>query len=341
MNPLRAAVVAAGVFSVMTSAVFAEEDAVTARAQVAPRSINVACTTSYSVEVPALARVQGTAFFRTMLDIVNNTNKTIKASYQYSYSCFPTSCGGNNFFRTPGDPATIPTLTIPALGDFHQDDFIGYLGTVTVGGNPILQPGGQFSIGTLLVTFSELPSCEGWEGNVVARTYNHLDETTPSSATVGFAYNASLFFESAHKTLVGTARDTKGISAPTAGKLRSNVGVRNTDINGTNQPLTLVLSFYDIATGQKVGNDLPTPALQPGQLVQFSDLWTVANLPSTTNQVIIFVDNPSGNLNSPTFEGFVTIIDGGSASSGATAGIATQDAAYFEMRCGDGALCGQ
>ena len=338
MNPLRAAVVAAGVFSVMTSAVFAEEDAVTARARVVPHSANAAdCTTSYSAEVPVLARVQGTAFFRTMVDILNNTNKSITASYQYSYACVPTSCGGNNFFRTP-----VVQLNIPALGDFHQDDFIGYLGTVTAGGNPVLQPGGQFSIGTLLVTFDNLPSCDGWEANVVSRTYNHLDETTPSSATVGFAYNASLFFESAHKTLVGTARDTKGSSTTTAGKLRSNVGVRNTDINSTNQPLNLVLSFYDIATGQKVGNDLPISNLQPGQIVQFSDLWATANIPSTTNQVVVFVDNPTGTLSTPTFEGFVTIIDGGSATGGVTAGIATQDAAYFELRCGDGpTICGQ
>jgi hypothetical protein len=337
MNPLRAAVVAAGVFAVMASAASADEDAVAARARVVPRSANAAdCTTSYSVEVPVLARVQGTAFFRTMVDILNNTNQTITAAYQYSYACVPTSCGGNNFFRTP-----VVSLTIPALGDFHQDDFIGYLGTVTANGNPVLQPGGTTSIGTLLVTFTNLPSCDGWEANVVSRTYNHLDESTASSGTVGFAYNASLFFESAHKTLVATARDTKA-SSTTAGKLRSNLGVRNTDINSTNQPLNLTVTFYDIATGQRVGNALPISSLQPGQIVQFSDLWATANIPSTTNQVIVFVDNPSGTLTTPTFEGFVTIIDGGSATGGATAGVATQDASFFEARCGDGpSVCGQ
>jgi hypothetical protein len=291
------------------------------------------------MEVPVIARVQGTAFFRTMIDANNNTNQTVTAQMQYSYSCVPTSCGGSNFFRTPVIP-----LTILAFGNFHQDDFVQYLTTVTVSGQPVLQSGAQNSIGTLLITFSNVtpfgPLVIGSEMSVVARTYNHLDETTPSSATVGFAYNASLFFESAHNTLVATARDTKGNSTTPAGKLRSNVGVRNTDINGTNQPLTLILSFYDVTTGQKVGTNQTMANLQPGELRQISDLWTVAGIPSTINQVILFVDNPTGTSASATFEGFVNIVDGGSATSGATAGIATQDASFFEMRCADATTCG-
>ena len=332
MNRLRFVLLFAGVVLSSAPAVLASQAETAERSGIIRKGISA---TSYSVEVPVVARVQGTAFFRTMIDILNNTKQTITAQYQYSYACVPTSCGGNNFFRTP-----VATLTILGFGDFHQDDFVNYLTTVTVGGQAVLQPGGQFSIGTLLVTFTNLPSSNGFEANVVARTYNHLDETTPSSATVGFAYNASLFFESADTTLIGTARDTKGSSTTTAGKLRSNVGIRNTDINGSNQKVTLVLSFYDTITGQNVGNNLQVSNLEPGQLVQFSDLWTTANIPSTTNQVIIFVDNPNPTATSPTFEGFVTIIDGGSATSGATAGIATQDASFFEMKCADTNGCG-
>src|SRR5262249_43543370 len=214
-----------------------------------------------------------------------------------------------------------------------------------------LQPGAVSGcLGTLLVTFGSLPQAnpQGWEGNVVARTYNHLDEGTPSSATVGFAYNASLFFESADTTLVGTARDTKA-SPSVAGALRSNVGVRNTDINGIGQNVNVILTAYDVATGQKVG---PTAGiafngLQPGELRQISDLWrTVASppfnapFPATTTQVIIFIDNPTPTSTSPTFEGYVTIVDGGAATGGPTNGIPTQDAAFFEMKCADTNGCG-
>jgi hypothetical protein len=269
-----------------------------------------------------------------MIDTLNNTNQTITASFQYSYSCSP-SCGSTNFFRTP-----VISVQIPALGDFHQDDFVQYLTTVTVNNQPVLQPGGSSSIGTLLVTFSNLPTSNGYEANVLARTYNHLDEAVQTSATVGFAYNASLFFESADTTLVATARDTKGSGSTTAGKLRSNVGVRNTDINGTNQPVTVVLTFYDVATGQRVGNAITMQGLQPGELRQISDLWTSAAIAASVNQVILFVDNPTPTATSSTFEGYVTIIDGGSASSGPTSGIATQDAAFFEMKCADANGCG-
>jgi hypothetical protein len=176
----------------------------------------------------------------------------------------------------------------------------------------------------------------GSEASVVARTYNHLDESTADSATVGFAYNASLFFESADTTLVGTARDTKA-SPSVAGKLRSNVGVRNTDINGTQQNVTLVLTAYDTATGTKVGDaaGFTFSSVQPGELRQISDLWNTLHIPGTVHQVIIFVDNPSQTSTSPTFEGYVTIVDGGAGSAGPTAGIATQDASFFELKCAD------
>lgn len=286
----------------------------------------------FSAEVPVVARVQGTAFFRTSIDINNNTGNTITAQFQLSYSCVASSCSPvGGFYRT-----SVQTITLLALGNFHQDDIIDFLNSQT-----LLQPGAeQGTIGTFLISFFGIGSngfgsggaILGSETSVVARTYNHLDEGTSTSATVGFAYNASLFFESTGSTLVGTARDTKG--APTvAGKLRSNVGVRNTDIAGTAQNVTVVLSFYDVATGQKVGNNQTFMDLQPGEVRQISDLWATAGISSTVHQVIIFVDNPSATSTSPTFEGYVTIIDGGAATGGSTSGIATQDASFFEMKC--------
>lgn len=281
-----------------------------------------ATATSYSVEVPVVARVQGTAFFRTSLDINNNTNNGgVTAQYQFSYTCVAPSCSPvGGFYRT-----ALQTVTLPAISNFHQDDFVDYLDSLG-----LLAPGAaQGSIGTLLVTFASLPSSQGWEATAVGRTYNRLNEADPLSGTVGFAYNASLFFESADTTVIGYARDTK--SSPTvAGKLRSNVGIRSTDISATNQNVTVVVTTYDTVTGARVGNAITLANIQPGELRQISDLWATAGIPSSVNSVIVFADNPSPTNTSPTFEGYVTIIDG----------QVTQDAAFFEMRCADANGCG-
>jgi hypothetical protein len=327
-----ASFVAVGAFCLVSVPLLASDEAVLERSRVA--RIGSAEANSFSAEVPVVTRVQGTAFFRTSIDINNNTSKNgVTASYQFSYSCVSSSCSPvGGFYRTP-----VQTINLLGLQNFHQDDFVNYLS-----GLGLLQPGAvSGSIGTLLVTFASLPQTtpQGWEGSVVARTYNHLDESTATSGTVGFAYNASLFFESADTTLVGTARDTQS-NAGIAGKLRSNVGVRNTDINGSGQNVTVVLSFYDAATGQLVGNKQTMTNLQPGELRQISNVWGTAAIPSTVNQIIIFVDNPAPTSTSPTFEGYVTVVDGGSATSGSASGIATQDASFFEMKCADTNGCG-
>ena len=159
---------------------------------------------------------------------------------------------------------------------------------------------------------------------MVARTYNRLVETDPNQGTVGFAYNASLFFESADTTLVGFARDTK--NAPTiAGKLRSNIGIRNTDINGTTKNCTVNITFYDTVTGNKVGNTITLADLRPGEVRQVSDIWATAQIPSTVNSLIVFADVLNPTLTSPTIEGYITVIEG----------FNTQDAAFFEMKCMD------
>lgn len=284
------------------------------------RPSKVAAT--YSLELPVLARVQGTAFFRTAVDISNNTNKNgVIARYQFAYTCVATACSPQGgFYRT-----AVQTITLQGLDNFHQDDFIQ-----TLDSQSLLQPGAvQGAIGTLLVTFDNLDTAGGWEGSVTGRTYNRIVETDPSRGTVGFAYNASLFFESADTTLVGTLRDTK--SAPSiAGTLRSNLGIRNTDINGTNQNVSVEMEFYDTATGTRVGNRIAFNNLQPGELRQVSDVWVTAQIPATVTSVIAFADVLNPTATSPTIEGYITIIDG----------QVTQDAAFFEMKCADLDPCG-
>jgi hypothetical protein len=276
----------------------------------------------YSIEIPVVARVQGTAFFRTAIDFSNNTNQNgVVARYQLSYTCVSTACSPQGgFYRTAEQ-----SLTLDGLDNFHEDDIVQFLDN-----RNLLQPGAiQGTIGTLLVTFENLPSGAGWEANAYGRTYNRIVETDPTRGTVGFAYNGSLFFDSASSTLVATMRDTK--AAPSvAGMLRTNLGVRNTDINGSGANVTVDLEFWDTATGQRVGNRIELPNIAPGELRQVSDVWLTAGIPSTVHSAIAFADVRNPTTTTPTIEGYVTIIDGQS----------TQDAAFFEMRCADTDPCG-
>jgi hypothetical protein len=276
-----------------------------------------AAAVSYSVEVPIVTRIVGTALFRTAIDISNNTSATpVPAHFQYSYNRV-NSDGTTSFFRTP-----VQTVNLLAFDNFHTDDFVQYLGTLP----GALQPGAdQASFGTLLVTFENFPSSQGWEGTVFARTYS----PNPTGAgTVAIAYPGSLFFESANQTLVSTIRDTQ--TAPSAaGVLRTNIGVRNTDVRGTGQNVTVQLSFYDVTSGsvtngQRVGTVVTISNLQPGQVQQINNVRAAAAIPDNVTAMLAFADIVGATTTSPTIEGYVNILDGG-----------TQDGAFFEMKCAD------
>ena len=319
MNRLRSTLLVVGALLSTTPAILAESAQAAERAGVIRQGVS---GTTYSQELPVLARVQGTALFKTFVSFTNNTNTNgVTASFQFSYTCVSTTCSPpGGFYRTP-----VQTVTLPALGSFVQDDFIDYLNTQS-----LLQPGANAgTIGTLLVTFANLPSSNGWEANVVARIYNRIVEADPNQGTVGFAFNASEFFDSADTTLVGYGHDTK--AAPTvAGKVRTNVGVRNTDINGTNQKMTVKITCYDTATGALVGNPITFVDLQPGEVRQVSDLWATAGIGPAVTNVIIFVDAQNPTATSPTMEGYITLIEGQN----------TQDAALFTLLCADANGCG-
>ena len=200
------------------------------------------------------------AFIRTAVDISNNTNATVSADYQYSYTCTAPTCPiVNGFYRT--QLRTIPLL---AFGSFHQDDIVQYMA-----GQGQLQTGAdQGSTGTLLVTFNNVPSNIGWEATIEARTYNRALEPDPLRGTVGFGENASLFFESTNTALTGTVRDTRP-SPSLEGSLTSHVGIRNTDIFPTNPPtpVSVDITLYDPATGQRVGNTITFPIFLPEKSV--------------------------------------------------------------------------
>ncbi|HEY3173466.1 MAG TPA: hypothetical protein VGK86_12925 [Thermoanaerobaculia bacterium] len=285
-----------------------------------------ASAVSYSVEVPVVTRVVGTALFRTAIDVSNNTATGTAASpviarLQYSYNRI-NSDGTTSFFRTP-----IESINLLAFDNFHADDFVSYLGTLP----GALQPGAdQSSFGTLLVTFENLPSSQGWEGTVFARTYS----PNPTGAgTVAIAYPASLFFESANATLVATIRDTQ-TAASVAGRLRTNIGLRNTDIRGTGQNVTVQLTFYDVTpgsatNGQRVGTALTLSNLQPGEVRQVNNIRAAAAIPDNVTAMLAFADVLGATASTPTIEGYVNLLDGD-----------TQDGAFFEMKCADSDGCG-
>jgi len=280
----------------------------------APRLDAKATAASYSAQVNIVTRVQGTSFFRTAIDITNNTNTDgVVAQVQYCYT----------FSGTYQGCTTSQDIGLAALDNFHQDDMVAYLGTLGV-----LVPGAEgLSFGTLLVTFQNLPSNFGWEGTVTARTYSPYDQNNPNLGTVAIAYPGSLFFESANTTLVATIRDTQ--PAPTAaGALRTNLGLTNTDLNGVG-PVNVSLSFFDPSTGQAVGNVLSVNSLQAGEVRQINNVFSAAAIPTSIESLIVFADVTSPTTGFPTIEGYVNILDGG-----------TQDGAFFEMKCADTEGCG-
>ncbi|MGH9364985.1 MAG: hypothetical protein ACRD1B_06945, partial [Thermoanaerobaculia bacterium] len=260
-------------------------------------------TATSNLEDAQAAPLTPNAFVRTAIDISNNTNSTITANLQYSYTCTAPTCPiVNAFFRTS---ATSPQATISILGfgSFHQDDMVQYLGN-----QGLLQTGAdQGSNGTLLLTFNNVPSNIGWEATVEARTYNRVLEPDALRGTVGFGMNGSLFFESTNSSLTGTVRDTR--SAPTLeGSLTSHVGIRNTDIFATNIPVSVDLSLYDPAIGQRVGNIVGLNNLLAGEVRVVNDIFTAAGVPGTKS-LILFADVRNRTSSSPTIEGFILVQD--------------------------------
>jgi hypothetical protein len=288
---------------------------------------------SYSVELSQIPRLAGlSAFYRAAVDITNNTtNGGVVARIQYSYA---NAACQNGFCRTQVFP-----ITLAGLDNFHTDDMVQFLedqGLLVAGAV-------DNAVGTLLITFDNLPDNTGWEGTAQARVYTRVDEANPSLGTIGYAFPASLFFESAHQTTVATIRDTTpaGLSTGTQGSQRTNIGVRNTDINGslfpgTNRAVTAQASFYDVTPGsptehQQVGNVLTFPNLVPGQVSLGGNVFSLAQIPDNVSEAIVFVDVVNPSANSPTIESFAIVIDN-----------TTQDGSYIEMKCGDtGFTCGQ
>lgn len=298
-----------------------------------------AANAAYSVELSQVVRLQGLAFYRTAVDLTNNTTSGgVIARIQFSYA--NAACAA-----TGGICRTSPfVITLAALDNFHTDDMVQYLDS-----QGLLASGAVNSaVGTLLITFDNLTSNNGWEATAVARIYNRVVEADPSQGTYGYAFPASLFFESAHQTLVGTVRDTSPAALANAsiqGSQRTNLGIRNTDIDApagsTSRPaVSVLITFYDVTpgnatNGQRVGNAIPVVGMAAGEVRIAGNVFSLAQIPSNVSSAICFIDVTDpvpvpGVLTSPTIEGFIVTIDN-----------KTQDGSYYEMKCADPAFtCG-
>jgi hypothetical protein len=252
----------------------------------------------------------------TSVDISNNTTTVgVNASIQFCYSSAGAFAG-----------CTDPTRSVVSLGQydtFHQDDIVGYLGSLGVLPSSAVAD----SVGTLLVTFTNLPSQQGWEGTVSASTYNRVSEVDALRGTVGCGVQPSLFFESATASLVGTARDTFPAPSALAGSISSTLGIHNTDaISFTgDQNVTVDVTLYDPATGAVVGNPITLSNIAPGELRLVDDLFATAGVPPNVTTVIVFADTRNTSVTSPTIEGFILDQDTDSL-----------DTRYHEMKCASG-----
>ena len=99
--------------------------------------------------------------------------------------------------------------------------------------------------------------------------------------------------------------------------------------NDPGTTLTFSIQFFDAATGLVVGNTLTPPhPIGVGEVFQFNDVFTAAQIPLDVTSCIAFVDITSPQGAKPdTIEAYVNVLDGG-----------TNDGAYYEFKCSVGCL---
>lgn len=269
-------------------------------------------TTPAPTATRATRLITPNSYLRTSVDISNNTNTDgVNAQLQYCYSSAGAFAG-----------CTPPrAIGLAHYDNFHQDDIVGYLGSL----GDLPQSAVADSSGTLLVTFTNLPSQQGWEGTVSASTYNRVSEVDPLRGTVGCGQQVSLFFESATASLVGTAHDTVPAPSAEAGSISSTLGIHNTDAKGTGSDVTVDVTLYDAGTGLAVGNPITLSNIGPGELRFVDDLFSAAAVPTNVTSVIVFADTRNTTSNSPTIEGFILDQDTDSL-----------DTRYHELKCAAG-----
>jgi hypothetical protein len=284
----------------------------------AARSPEGASNLSGIAQLNIVTRVQGTSFFRTAVDVSNNTtNNAQHVQLQYCYTV-------NGVFVKCSDPYV---LTLAAFSTFHNSDIVGLFGDQGL----IPTDAAAASFGTLFAFFDHLTSQHGWEVTLSGRTYSDYSATDLTLGTLAIAYPASDYSQSASQQLVGVVHDTR--ANPTVeGALRTNLGVTNTDINVVGA-VNVTITFFDTTDGSPtkglmVGNVLAMNGLQTGEVRQINDVFGAAHIPSgvTDAMVVVAVANSPAHA---TIEGYINILSAG-----------TQDGAYNALTCMDTDGCG-
>lgn len=293
----------------------------TGKAQLAQR-VGAATAAGYSVQLNIVTRVVGASFYRTAVDITNNTSSDgVSANFQYCYTSGGTYNGCTN----------AAAINLNHFDSFHTDDIVDYLGQQSL----IPPSAADSSFGTFIVTFDGLPSNNGWEGTLTGRTYNAADNANPDAGTVAIAYPGSLFFESSTASLVAIIRDTTVSGSTDAGALRTNLGVTNTALYNTTAGATVnfTISFYDVTEGSATRETLVAQLAAPhplaaGEVIQINNVFGAAHIPANVTSCIAFIDITSTQGTNPdTIEAYVNVLDAG-----------TNDGAFFEFKCETGCL---
>jgi hypothetical protein len=254
----------------------------------------------FAVDLPAVVRVKGAStFFYTSIDVTNHSSQATPVAFEYIASGV--------------DAVGSLVASLGPHTSFHQDDFMQYLADRGV----LTQAQADSAFGTLLVTFSNPAFTTGNEASASVRIYNYV--TTGQRPSIGFAYRGEVLRTGGKHTLTSIARNTTAAS-DSGPQISTNLGLEDVGINDAGAldlaPITLQLTFYDAATGARIGPQ-PTLTFNSGQVGQVTDLWTTYGLPAGTTDVVVTVTEISGTAQ---IRGFVSFKD-----------INTNDVSFFFM----------
>jgi|SRR5215471_808635 len=253
----------------------------------------------FAVDLPAVVRVKGAStFFYTAIDVTNHSSQATPVAFEYIASGV--------------DAVGSLVASLAPHTSFHQDDFLQFL----VDRGSLTQAQADSAFGTLLVTFSNPAFTTGNEASASVRIYNFV--TTGQRPSIGFAYRGEVLRTGGKHTLTSIARNTT--ASASGPQISTNLGLEDVGINDAGAldltPVTLQLTFYDAATGARIGPQ-PTLTFNSGQVGQITDLWTTYGLPAGTTDIVVTVSEISGTAQ---IRGFVSFKD-----------VNTNDVSFFFM----------
>ena len=258
---------------------------------------------SFAVDFPIVTRAQGaTATFYTAIDVSNHSSLPTDVTFEYISADLSVDAVG-----------TLVSGLQPHA-NFHQDDFIAYLGSQ--GFLTTAQTASTF--GTLLVTFTNPAFTTGNEASASVRIWNAL--SSGQRASVGLAYRGQVLRQNGSHTVTSVLQDTSATSGSSP-SIVTNMGLENVGIDDTGNltaaPVTIQLTFYNGTTGAQIGPQ-PTITLQAGQVTQINNVWGSYSLPTNVNNVIVVATETAGTAQ---IRGYVSLKD-----------TATNDGSFFFMQ---------